>query len=51
MFQKKRCFWCNTKNPLYIDYHDKEWGVPNFEEQYLYSLLGKLVEVTELLLI
>ena len=21
-----RCRWANTKNQLYIDYHDNEWG-------------------------
>lgn len=25
---KKRCPWANTANPLYIEYHDKEWGRP-----------------------
>jgi len=25
---KKRCCWLDTKNKLYIDYHDKEWGRP-----------------------
>ncbi len=39
MEQKKRCKWCNTKNPLYIDYHDNEWCVPNFNEKYLYEML------------
>ena len=24
---KKRCQWC-TEDPLYIEYHDHEWGVP-----------------------
>ena len=23
---KDRCSWANPKNPIYIDYHDKEWG-------------------------
>lgn len=36
---KPRCKWCNPKNPKYIAYHDEEWGVPNFEEQYLYEML------------
>lgn len=27
------------KNPLYIEYHDKEWCIPCFEEQYLYEML------------
>ncbi len=36
---KIRCPWCNPRNPKYIAYHDGEWGVPNFEEQYLYEML------------
>ena len=36
---KKRCKWCNLKNPLYVEYHDTEWGVPNFNDQYLYEML------------
>lgn len=26
--EKKRCPWVNLKSPLYISYHDKEWGRP-----------------------
>lgn len=36
---KTRCKWCNLKNPLYIEYHDKEWGVQNFDDNYLYEML------------
>ena len=36
---KNRCKWCNPKNDLYIKYHDEEWGVPNFEEKYLFEML------------
>lgn len=35
---KKRCFWCNMKNPLYIAYHDNEWGVFPEDDQKLYEL-------------
>ncbi|MBR2251971.1 MAG: DNA-3-methyladenine glycosylase I [Neisseriaceae bacterium] len=35
----QRCFWCHTNNPLYIAYHDKEWGVPNFDDTYLWEML------------
>ena len=35
----KRCRWCNLKNPLYVEYHDKEWCVPNFDDKYLYEML------------
>ncbi|MGN0526632.1 MAG: DNA-3-methyladenine glycosylase I [Acutalibacteraceae bacterium] len=36
---KNRCSWCNLNNPLYIEYHDKEWGVPRFDDAYLYEML------------
>ena len=36
---KTRCKWCNLKNQLYVKYHDEEWCVPNFDEQYLYEML------------
>ena len=39
MSEIKRCKWCNLKNPIYIKYHDEEWGVPNFDEQYLFEML------------
>ena len=35
---KKRCFWCNLKNPFYVAYHDNEWGVFPEDEQKLYEL-------------
>lgn len=36
---KIRCRWCNLKNPLYVRYHDTEWCVPRFDDQYLYEML------------
>ncbi|MBR4868817.1 MAG: DNA-3-methyladenine glycosylase I [Clostridia bacterium] len=33
-----RCKWCNSNNPLYVDYHDNEWGQLNGNEQYLYEM-------------
>ena len=39
MNEKIRCSWCNPKNPTYMEYHDKEWGVPNFDDKYLYKML------------
>lgn len=35
----KRCLWCNLKNPLYVEYHDKEWGVLNLDDNYLFEML------------
>ena len=34
-----RCKWCNLKNEKYIEYHDKEWCIPNFDEKYLFEML------------
>ena len=34
-----RCFWANPKNPLYIAYHDEEWGVPCHDERLLFEML------------
>ena len=36
---KRRCFWVNLKNPLYIKYHDEEWSKPKHNDQELYELL------------
>lgn len=33
-----RCAWV-TEDPLYIDYHDTEWGVPIFEDRLLFEFL------------
>ncbi len=35
----KRCAWCNLNNPLYVKYHDEEWGAPNFDDKYLFEML------------
>lgn len=37
--KKNRCKWCNLNNPLYVTYHDEEWGVKNFDERYLFEML------------
>ena len=34
-----RCKWCNLKNPLYVEYHDSEWGVPQYDDSKLFELL------------
>ena len=34
-----RCKWVNMGNPLYIQYHDAEWGVPQHTDQMLFELL------------
>ena len=35
----KRCKWCNLKNQKYVEYHDNEWGIKNFDEKYLLEML------------
>ena len=35
---KQRCPWCGT-DPLYVTYHDTEWGVPCHDEQTLFEFL------------
>ncbi|TDI41769.1 MAG: DNA-3-methyladenine glycosylase I [Acidobacteria bacterium] len=34
----KRCTWCGD-DPLYVDYHDHEWGVPVHEDRKLFEFL------------
>lgn len=34
-----RCKWCNVNNPLYVEYHDNEWGVLNLDVKYLFEML------------
>ena len=33
-----RCNWCGT-DPLYVAYHDTEWGVPEYDAQALFEKL------------
>ena len=35
-----RCSWANPNNPLYIAYHDQEWGVPCRDELRLFEMLN-----------
>lgn len=34
----KRCTWCGT-DPLYVAYHDNEWGKAVFDDRQLFALL------------
>ena len=36
--KKKRCAWVG-ENPLYVEYHDTEWGVPVFDDRLLFEFL------------
>jgi DNA-3-methyladenine glycosylase I len=35
---KKRCAWSGT-NPVYVAYHDEEWGVPVHDDRLLFEFL------------
>lgn len=35
---KNRCTW-SGKDPLYVEYHDKEWGVPVYDDDKLFEFL------------
>ncbi|WP_174731885.1 DNA-3-methyladenine glycosylase I [Mesobacillus harenae] len=37
--EKDRCGWVNS-DPLYIDYHDQEWGVPIYDDRLLFEFLN-----------
>jgi len=36
--EKTRCSWCGT-DPLYLAYHDTEWGVPVYDDAKLFEFL------------
>ena len=35
---KTRCTWCGN-DPLYMEYHDKEWGKPVYDDKRLFEFL------------
>lgn len=35
---KQRCSWCGS-DPLYVKYHDEEWGEPVYDDQSLFEML------------
>ena len=34
-----RCEWAPAGDPLYLAYHDEEWGVPSRDDRHLFELL------------
>ncbi|MGE9271571.1 MAG: DNA-3-methyladenine glycosylase I [Verrucomicrobiales bacterium] len=34
-----RCAWLPLQHPLYVDYHDHEWGVPSWDSRGLFEML------------
>lgn len=39
MHTMKRCPWVPQDKPLYIEYHDTEWGVPSRDPQHLFEMI------------
>src|ERR687890_665243 len=35
---KSRCWWPGT-DPFYVEYHDTEWGVPEYDDRALFEKL------------
>jgi DNA-3-methyladenine glycosylase I len=38
MSESARCPWAGT-DPLYVAYHDEEWGVPSHDDRHLFEML------------
>jgi DNA-3-methyladenine glycosylase I len=36
---KKRCPWVDLTKPDYVEYHDKEWGVPVHDDRTIFEFL------------
>ena len=36
--EKKRCQWAGS-DPLYLAYHDEEWGVPVHDDRKLFEMI------------
>lgn len=39
MRELKRCGWVNLDNPLYVHYHDEEWGKQHYDDDYFFEML------------
>jgi 3-methyladenine DNA glycosylase len=37
--EKQRCSWVPLDDELYLDYHDKEWGIPVHDDHTLFEML------------
>jgi DNA-3-methyladenine glycosylase I len=35
----KRCDWVPEEDPLYVAYHDEEWGMPSHDDTHLFEML------------
>jgi DNA-3-methyladenine glycosylase I len=39
MSPKTRCAWVPAGDPLYVTYHDEEWGMPSQDDHHLFEML------------
>ena len=37
--EKSRCTWAPVGKPLYLAYHDEQWGVPEHDDRMLFEML------------
>lgn len=37
--EPKRCSWVPLQHPLYVEYHDTEWGVPSRDPRHLFEMI------------
>jgi DNA-3-methyladenine glycosylase I len=37
--KRRRCAWAGSGDPLYLEYHDSEWGVPSRDDRHLFEML------------
>lgn len=37
--ENRRCPWVDLSKPEYVEYHDKEWGVPVFDDSIIFEFL------------
>lgn len=35
----ERCSWVKLEEPIYVKYHDEEWGVPVYDDRKLFEML------------
>jgi len=36
---RQRCAWAGSTDPLMVEYHDEEWGVPSHDDRHLFEML------------
>lgn len=39
MIRVERCSWVKLDEPIYVKYHDEEWGVPVYDDRKLFEML------------